>query len=328
METLLNQLRELLKHYTVASNVAMATGKNDDVNRAIGLLQEINAVRLSVALNAEMREIFYKQVNVPQAASANTVQNIYVSQNDKRYTFRRGIAALIDNVTISFLNQGARAIEITRNPVAWQMLFSQYQNAAPIGQQSLFDFPETLMFSENQSLNIGITGQTDDGFLFFHGANIKDNLEESSIADIRREFLTDSGQTLYLPETQIVPLQFKFTSNTAGTLATTPNGDNNIFSVKSDKSVLLLEVSSNRQDYIIDKLTDEGRNQTICERIETLGVAGNSDNQYAAWYPLPEPHLLRRGDRLKAVLTNGSNISGDTVAANDATTLAFRGITL
>jgi hypothetical protein len=328
METLINQLRELLKHYTIASNVAMSTKKADDVNRALSLLKDINALRLSLAINAEMREIFYKQLDVTAAASVNTVNNQWVSQNDKRYTFIRGIAALELGVTLSLLNQGARAIEITRNPVRWQQLFADIQRTAPRGQQSLFDFPETLMFGENQALNVGITGQNAAGWMFFHGANIKANLEESSIADIRREFLTDDGRTLYIPETQIIPLFFQFSSVTVGTLATTPNGDSNIFSTKSDKSVLLTEVSTTATRTRIDKLTDEGKNQTICERIEMVGVAANATNQYQVWYPLPQPHLLRRGDRLKGVFMNGSLITNTHEDASTPLNIAFRGITL
>lgn len=327
MNPLIDRLHELLKSYTVAASVANATKAPADADRAQALLDSINKIRIDLAVNAEMREVFWQQKNIPAAANANIVQNIFVSKNDINYTFTRGIASLLVATNLRLLNQGARAIEITRNATAWQMLFSDIQKAVPLGQQIPFNFPETLFFGENQSLNIGIQGQTSAGFMFFHGATLKDNLLESSIADIRREFLTDDGNTRYIPETQIVPIEFKFADANAGTIATDGNGDDQIFTVKNDKSVLLTEVSTTTPAMRVT-LTDEGKNLTFCDTVEVAGIAATATNPFTGWYPLPEPHLLRRGDRIKLKGINGSLITGDETAANTLNYLAFRGHTL
>lgn len=321
------QLKELLKSYTVAASVANATGAADDITRGAALLSQINGIRLQLALNAEMREIFYLQKNIPAAANANTRQNAYISKNDINYEFIRGIASLQNPVTLTFLNQGARAIVITRNETPWQHLFSDIQRTAPLGQQIPFDLPEPLFFGENQSLGIGVQGQTEAGYLFLHGATLKDDLSESSIVEIRREFLADNGITHYVPETQIVPIEFKFASNTAGTVGTDPNGDVNIFSLKNERSVLLTEVSTTAPDTRIT-ITDEGKNQTFCDTVEMRGIAADQTNPFTTYYPLPQPHLLRKGDRLKIKPMNGSDISGETQDADALLYLTFRGFAI
>lgn len=328
MNISLLRIKELIKSYTVAASVANATQAPADLARAQALLNQINELRLQLALNAEMREIFYIQKNIPAAANANTTQNVYVSKNDIDYTIRRGIASLLDGVTITMFNQGARAIEITRNETPWQHLFSNIQQTAPVGQQLLQDLPETLIFTENQALGMGLKGQTEAGFLFLHGATLKDDLAESSIIEVQREFLTDDGQTRYIPETQLVPLEFKFPSATAGTLATDANGDTNIFSLKNGRSVLLTHVSCSVQDCQLT-LNDEGKNLSICDSLEMRGIAADQSNQFTTYYELPEPHLLRRGDRLKIKVVNGSNITGDEVTdINVLQYLTFKGQTV
>lgn len=329
----IERLKELIKTYTVAASVANATRSGVDIKRATDLLNAINGIRIDLLRNAEMREIFYLQQDIAAAANANTVQNTWVSKNDIDYTFKRGIAYLLNGVNISFVNQGARAIEITRNKTAWQQLFSQVQAGAPFGQQIPFDFPETLRFGENQSLNVGLQGQTSAGYLFFHGATLKNDLAESSVNAIRREFLTDDGITKYLPETQIVPLEFKFTAETAGNPAVDANGDTNIFSVKNDRSVLLTEVSTTAiqiEDTNSCRITlsDEGKNLNICDTVDIQGVAADSTNPFTTYYPLPEPHLLRRGDRLKLKALNGGNIFADALPADTLYYITFRGITI
>ena len=329
----IERLKELVKTYTVAASVANATRSDVDMQRAKNLLATINDIRVDLARNAEMREIFYLQKNIAGAVNANTVQNCWISKNDIDYTFKRGIASLLNGVNVSFVNQGARAIEITRNQTAWQQLFSQVQSAVPFGQQIPFDFPETLRFGENQSLNVGLQGQTSAGYLFFHGATLKNNLNESSIEAIRREFLTDDGQTKYLPETQIVPLEFQFASTTIGTQAVDANGDANIFSIKNDKSVLLTEVSSTAIDISGGDscrvtISDEGKNLNFCDTVDIQGIAADATNQFTTYYPLPEPHLLRKGDRLKLKALNGGDILSTGLTANALYYLTFRGFTI
>jgi hypothetical protein len=329
----IERLKELLKTYTVAASVANATRSESDIARAKTILDDINKIRVDLLVNAEMREIFYLQQTIAAAANANTVQNVWVSKNDIDYTFKRGIASLLNGVNVSFVNQGARAIEITRNQTAWQQLFSQVQVAAPFGQQIPFDFPETLRFGENQSLNIGVQGQTSAGQLFFHGATLKDDLGESSVNEIRREFLTDDGQTKYLPETQIVPLEFQFDSATVGTAAVDANGDANIFSTKNDKSVLLTEIATTAIDLENGEacritLSDEGKNLTICDTVDIQGVAGDALNPFTTYYPLPEPHLLRKGDRLKLKALNGGDILTTGLTADTLYYITLRGFTI
>lgn len=329
----IERLKELMKTYTVAASVANATRSDVDRERQKSILDAINKIRVDLLVNAEMREIFYLQQNIAAAANANTVQNVWVSKNDIDYTFKRGLAYLLNGVNVSFVNQGARAIEITRNQTAWQQLFSQVQIAAPFGQQIPFDFPETLRFGENQSLNIGIQGQTSAGYMFFHGATLKNDLGESSVQEIRREFLTDDGVTKYLPETQIVPLEFQFLSDAADSPAVDANGDTNIFSVKNDRSVLLTEVSTtaihleDREGCRIT-LSDEGKNLNICDTVDIQGVAADATNQFTTYYPLPEPHLLRKGDRLKLKAYNGGNIQNTPLTAGTLYYLTFRGFTI
>lgn len=330
----IEQLRELIKSYTVAQTVALASNAGADIEYADRLLAQINQTRLNIALEAEMREVFWSQVDVPVAASALTVQNAWFSKNDRSFLIRRGIAAFDSGVAVSLLNQGERQRTITREPVAWQQLFSSVQSVA-LGQQLPFDLPETLRFGENQALNIAIQGEVTgvgtvpQGYLFLQGATTKENVDEATVQNLKDEFIDKDGNTIYLPETQLVPLLFQFPTGATDIFATDPNGSPNIFSVKSEKSVLLTRVSCSETLLRIDKLTDEGRNQTFCERIEVQGVASDMTNQFTTFYDLPFPHLLRKGDRLKGVFQNGGNLSGaEFVPADKLTYLTFEGITL
>lgn len=328
MERLIEQLNELIKSYTIASSVARATQSDDAYARAKILLDKINQIRISLIINAEMREVFWLQKIVPSATNANTVQNIFISKNDINYILTRGIASLLDSVTITLLNQGGQARRtITRDPIPWQQLFSDVQDGTILGQQIPFDFPENLLFAENQSLNVGITGQTSDGFLFSHGATIKDNLAESDVNDIRREFLTDDGNVLYLPETQLIPITYKFANNAVDTVGTDPNGDSEIFSIKNDKSVLITHVSTNGINTRITVI-DEGKNQTLCDTVETPGIAADQTNPFTTYYPMPVPHLLRRGDRFRLKVINGSNVTGQAEDADVLRYLTFKGQTI
>lgn len=330
----IEQLRELIKSYTIAETVALASGTQIDMDYADNLLQQINQMRLDLATQAEMREIFWDQVIIPNAANANTVQNNWFSKNDIAYIIKRGIAALDMGVSVSLLNQGDKLKTITREMTQWQALFASVQSQS-LGQQTLIDLPEALRFGANQALNIGVQGQVTglgtvaQGWLFLHGATTKENLEESTVKEIQSEFIDDNGNTKYLPETQLVPLIFQFPTGTLDEFATDPSGNQNIFSVKNDRSVLLTHISTSSVDYRVDKLQDEGRNQLLCERIEVEGIASDMTNSWTAWYELPYPHLLRRGDRLKAVLQNGSNLENNgPIAANVNTYLMLKGQTV
>lgn len=325
---LINALKESIKSYTIAANIAFATGKQTDAQRASAILQQINAIRLQNAIEAESREIFIEQLDIPAAPNTNTFEPFYFSKNDINYTICRMIAALENNVAISLENQGTGYKDITRNPVAWQQLMSDIQRTTPRGQQTLKDLPEILRFTENQALKIGVKGQNADGQIFIHGATIKDAPLESVAQDLEREFIDASGKTLYLPETQIVPIEFQFDDIAAGTPAKSANGNADLFSIKNQRTVLLTEVSlSAIQDARIT-LTDEGKNQLICNSIEMLGLAANCANPFTSFYKLPYPHLLRKGDRLKANIINGSLITGNELAADTLYYLTFRGITL
>lgn len=316
-------LQNLIKSYTVFETVANTSNNVEDRKRANDALKALNDLRFALAVDAELREIFFSQVNVSAVARL-----ISFSQNDIAYIVKQGIAYLENGVTLSLVNQGAKKKTITREPVAWQQLFPTQQSLA-LGQQTMFQLPEALRFSENQALQISIANQTTAGFLFLHGCNLKNNLENVTKRDIEAEYKDASGNTLYLPETQIVPISFLFPSNVIGTLATATNGDENIFSIKNERSVLLTHVSTTALNCRIDKLTDVGKNQTLAEKIEITGLASDYANQFSTWYPLPYPHLLWKGDRLKAVIMNGSPMQANAVqAANVTQYLCFKGITL
>jgi hypothetical protein len=319
---LIDKLQELVKTYTILQTVASATNNADDLKRANDALLVLNQYRLALAVDAEMREIFWNQESV-----GATLKTLNFSQNDKAYIVKQGIAFLENGVTLSLINQGAKKKTITRNPVAWQQLFASVQSLA-LGQQTVFDMPEALRFGENQALQIGVENQTIAGFLFLAGCTLKDNLEEIAKRDIQSEFIDAQGNTKYLPETQLVPLRFIFTGG-LGTFAVAPDGGEDIFSIKNDRSVLLTEVSTTATNCRIDKLTDLGRNQTLCTRIEAAGVASNHQNAFGTFYPLPFPHLLRAGDRLQVVMQNGSPMNGNALATQDVVQiLCFRGVTL
>lgn len=327
MFLIIEQLRETIKSYTVAQAVADATHLSSDQAYADKLLDQINQIRLRTALEAEMQEIFYSQLNVPASSNATGVQNQWFSKNDREYIIKRGIASLDTNTLVSLLNQGARQKVITRQNTAWQQVFSGEAFNLD-GCQVPFDFAEALRFGENQALNIAIQNQTEDGYIWLHGATLKDGVTDRLIAELQSEFLNEDGSTKYLPESQIVPMTFQFPSATVGSVATDPNGAEDIFTLKNERSVLLLRVSTSVQDYRINRLTDEGKNQTICDKTEVLGVAGTMESGYTAYYDLPYPHLLRKGDRLKGEFLQGSLVTGATQTINTNTFLAFEGITL
>jgi hypothetical protein len=309
----INTLQELIKSYTIAQAYSPTKAK--------ALREQINAIRLEIAIDAEMREIFYAQQLVPPLTNAAFAQSIWFTKDDIRYIIKRGVARLTANATVSVVNQGNRQRIITREPIAWQQFFSDIQNAPPaLGQQTLFDLPQELEFTENEALGIQIQGQVaNDGYLFYHGCTLKDNLDEARVSDINAEIES------YIPEgAQIVPILFQFTAAAAGNPAVNAAGGADILSAKNSRSVVLTHFSTSAQECRFT-LQDTGRNQLICQDIEMRGVAAGATNQFTTWYELPFPHLLRRGDRLKLQAINGSVITGNNTAANTVQYFAAKG---
>lgn len=307
----IEQLQELIKSYVTALRY--------DTAKAESLLADINDLRLTIALAAEVGEIYYSQVDVPANATGYQ-QNVWFSKNDINYTIVRTLADLDENVTISAVDQGNRQRIITREPIVWQMLFPAIQTNT-IGQQTLFDYPQELLFGENEALGLSILGQTTAGFLFHHGVCLKDTIEEVRITQIKNEIQK------YLPEPELVPLVFQFPDDSNGTLAVDASGADEIFSSKYDRSVILTEISTTAPNARLT-LIDEGRNQLICQRVEMQGVAATYTNRFTTYYRLPRPHLLRKGDRLRIEVLNGSTISNTTMPANDLNFLCARGYSM
>lgn len=325
---LLEKIKEDIKAYYIAADKANATNNKADKDFALAVLAEINKTRLSLGVLAEKAEIFFSQIDIPAQSSANNVYSEWFSKNDRSYRIIRGIASLLVAAKVGLEIQGGnKAKIITRNPTAWQQIFSSVQSVA-LGQQIPFDLPEELRFAENQSLQVSAQGQTSNGYIFLHGNTNKENLEESTINELKAEIFDENGQTKYLPETQLVPLTFEFPSATIDTFATDGQGKNEIYSLKNERSVLLTHVSTTAVNCRIFLLQDEGKNQTITERCEMAGLASLMTNAFTTYYPLPKPHLLKRGDRLKAIIQNGSPLAADTTqAANVQQQLTFKGIT-
>lgn len=311
----IDTLQELIKSYTIAQAY--------DTQKAADLLGQIRDLRLEIALDAEGREIFYSQIIVPFLAAGSYQQTQWFTKNDIAYTLRRGIAKLSDAATLSAVNEGNKQRVITREPIAWQQIFSSIQEAVPFGQQTLFDFPQELQFQENETFGLSIAGQiTSNGYVFYHGCTLKDTIEDVRIADLKQEI--DS----YVPEgQQLVPILFQFPSNVVDTPAQSPTGSSDIFTAKNSRSVILTHVSTNAPDMRLT-ITDEGRNQVICENIEARGVAAEESNRFTSYYELPYPHLLRRGDRLRFRARNGSEITGVEEAANTVFYLCFKGYSI
>jgi hypothetical protein len=313
MFSLIEQLQELIKSYYIVSNY--------DTQKAQRILRELNALRWEIAIDAEQRSIFWEQQNIPALATGYQ-QTVWFSRNDIKYNLVRALADLDVGVTISTVNQGNRQRIITREPINWQQLFPQVQNTGTdLGQQTLFDFPQEIQFQENEALGLAILGQTSDGFVFYHGCTLKDRLDDITPEDIAAEI------DEYIPEPQLVPMLFEFASLTAGTFATPAGGGNDIFSTKNSRSVILTHVSCSTQAARLT-LTDQARNQLICERVEISGIAADSTNKFTTYYRLPYPHLLRRGDRLKAVIEQGSILAADSTPINVTQFLTFKGYTV
>lgn len=302
------QLQEQLKSYYIA--------RTYDTEFANELLREINAKRLEIALDAELREIFYAQQDIPIDASGYQ-QSHWFTKNDTEYAIKRAVAELVTTATISAVNQGNYQRILTREPMRWQNLFSNVQDLNNSGQQIPFDFPQEMRFAENESLGVAIQGQTDLGYIFYHGCTFKDHLEDAARQALQNEIAQ------YTPAPQYVPMIFTF----ADSEAVDPSGSNQIFSAKNDRSVILTHVSTSSQ-YFRLTITDEGRNQLICEDLEVGGMAGYGENAYTVYYPLPYPHLLRRGDRLRLRATNGSPMYDTSTDTDTLQYLTFKGFSI
>lgn len=295
--------------------------------RAAELLKRINECRLQIALLAEQRQIFIEQLDV-EATSSGYKQDRFFTHDDINSVVSRMIAYLNDDVKISLVQEGTRESLFTRNPVSWQHLMSAVQWTPTNGQQIPFDFTQEIYLEKSQTLNIGVINQTSDtGYVFVHGANLADDLPTSEAA-LRAEIneLDGHGKPR-LPELQIVPIQFQFESATADTKATAVDGGKDIYSLKVDRSVILTHVSTTS---ILSRISliDKGRDQLICNEVESLGIAGTHTDKYTCYYPLPYPHILRAQDRLQLLGLNGSDITGTTEDANALQTIAFKGFTV
>lgn len=318
MQQLYYLINELIKSYHVFC-------KFDKV-KADAILKRINEYRLQLVILAEQRQIFIEQLNVPINASGYK-NDLFFTHDDIDSLVIRGIARLDDAVTVSLVQQGTRENLFTRQSVAWQHLFSDVQFLPDNGQQIPFDFPQEIYLEKSQTLDIGITNQTTIGFVFVHGANLKDDLAPNQQALLDEINLIEFDGTPNLPKPQLVPIQFQFANAVLDDPAIAVDGGDQIYSIKSERSVLLTEVSITDPSMRIT-LIDKGRNQEICNEVEALGVAGLEDNQFTVYYPLPYPHLLRKQDRIQFRALNGSTITGDLTDEDVLQTLCFRGFTI
>lgn len=310
-------IKELLKTYHILNTF--------DTKRASEALQALNTLRLEIALEAEIRQNFYQQINIA-ANGTGFVDDYFFARGDIRSLVKRGIASLMQGVLIDLTHQGIRRNVITRESVAWQQLFSDVQTAVDNGQQIPFDLPQEIYLKEQESLNISVEGQTAAGFIIMHGCNLKDDYSPN-VAELKAEIETrDFDGELNLPQTQLIPLIYEF-SGVAGTYATDISGNEQIYSVKSDKSTILAGVSTTGLNCRLS-LFDEGRNHEFCDLVEMRGIASLDTNPFNAYYPLSYPHLLRKQDRLKIRVLNGSNISATHQEINTPNYLTFHGWTM
>lgn len=317
---IIDQLNELLKSYYIY--------RGFDENGANAILDQINAIRLKIALEAEQRQNFWKQINIPSTASGYKQDYFYHSE-DIASVLCRGIGSLEQNVQLSLTHQGLRQNVVTREGVGWQEVFSDVQGGNN-GQELLFDLPQELYFEKNQSLDIGVIGQSSDdpGFIFLHGCNLKDDYSPN-VEQIKAEILTPLENGLpNLPQPQLVPLQFTFPTATVDTYATDPAGNKEIFSLRSEKSVILTEISTNATLSRVESFIDNGRNQSWCNLVEMAGIASDYTNKYTTYYPLPYPHLLRKNDRLSVRILNGSDITSSVQSASENNFIVLRGFTI
>lgn len=312
------QLNELLKTYRIFVTF--------DKVRAKELLAQINDLRLAIALIAEQRQIFWAQIDVPANASGYK-NDVFFTSDDIKSLISRLVSNLSLTTLMSLTQIGKRENIITREILPQQQLASATQNSTTTGQSLPFDLPQEIYLDKNEALDLGITNQTTDAFVFVHGCNLKDDYSPQ-VQAIKDEIwaLDEFGQP-NLPQPVLVPILFQFVSATLGTKATASNGGTQIFSVKGGKSVILTDVSTTSINSRIS-LIDNARNQTICDEVESLGVAGFYTNRFSVYYPLPYWHLLRMDSRFEFSAINGSLITGAQEGAAVQQTMCFRGWTI
>lgn len=309
--TRIEQLQELLKSYYIFNSF--------DKKKAREILQAINKIRLALVVDADLRNIYYDQIPIRQNASGYQ-ENYFFSRGDTQFTVSRAMASLTSTALISLLHQGLRQNVLTRESTQWQSLFSGLQNAA-LALNFPIDFEQELHFDSNQTLQIGVTGQTGaNGYIFPQGCNLKED-NPPNLKDITEEIEAT------LPQWQVIPLQYIFTSAVVGTEATDIAGNTDIYSVKSDRSVLITHVSISDADCRIS-LFDDGRSMQMSDRVEALSIAGLFTNPYATYFALPYPHLLRRQDRIKMRAIQGSLVTGSTATINTTQTINFKGFAI
>ncbi len=320
MEKLYYIINELIKSYHVFCKF--------DKARAAEILTQINKYRLQIAILADQRQIFIEQLNIPANASGYK-QDVFFTHDDIDSLVVGMLAYLTDGALVSLVQQGTRENLFTRQQIKWQHLMAEIQNPPipSVGSEVLFDFPQEIYLEKAQTLDIGVTANTTAGHIFVRGANLKDDAATNPndlLAEIQQ---SDFDGSPLLPQTQVVPIQYKFTAAVLGNNAVSVDGGDEIFSIKSDRSVILTEVSRSAVHSRIT-LQDKGRNQLICDTVEANGIAGFLNNPYQTYYPLPYPHLLRKQDRLQLKSLNGSPTMGSHDDADTIYTLCFRGFTI
>lgn len=319
MQKLYFLLNECLKSYHIF--------RRYDPIKAKEYLDRINEYRIHIVQLALQRQMFIEQLNIlPNSSGYKT--DVFFTHDDIDCLVSRMIASLEDTVKLSLVQQGTREILYTRESVAWQQLASQVQDSAVNnGQKIPFDLPQEIYLEKSQTLDIGVTNQVGtDRFVFVHGANLKDDPADN-FEFFKSEILSqDLDGVPNLPKPQLVPILFQFPAG-GNAEATAVDGGSGIYSVKSERSVILTEVSVTTPDCRLS-LSDKGRNIEICTNVESLGIAGQFDNQYTVYYPLPYPHLLPAQDRLQLRGLNGSNITGSDTTVGVVQTICFRGFTI
>jgi hypothetical protein len=310
------QLNEMLKTYRVYESFDSAKAKD--------LLKQINDLRLAIALIAEQRQIFWAQLEI-EANNTGYKNDVYFTSDDIKSLVSRLIANLEIGVTFSLIQQGSKKQEFTRQQVPYQQIASAVQSSAT-GQNIPFDLPQEIFLDKNDSLDIGVVNQTTAGQIIVHGANLKDDYTPNVEAIKNEIWSINRDGSPNLPTPVLVPILFKFLANTLDAKAVAIDSGKNIFSQKGEKSVILTDVSTTSINSRIS-LIDTGRNHTLCNEVESQGIAGFHTNRFTSYYPLPYWHLLRQTDRFQLEALNGSIITGVQDAVGTYT-ICFRGFTI
>lgn len=307
----LGVMQEILKNYYKNTSLGQDKSAKKD-------LESLNEYRLNNVVDAGLRRIFYDQVDIPALASGGRTDTFF-SRNDVDWVLKRGIADLDIGTSVSLEKSGGKEKVLTREEIIWQQIFSAVQGTSD-GLELLMDFPQEVYFGENESLQVGLTGNVNDGWLWFHGATIRSQLD-INLNKIQAEIENS------LPQTQLVPLIYSFPAGANGSIGVNAGGGSEIFSQKNGSSVLLTHVSITDQNVRLS-IYDEGQNLQICDTVEAVGVASLSTNRFTTYYELPYPHLLVRGDRLKLRVVNGTDRNAGYVNADELQYLVFKGYTV